>query len=258
MYGTSTSTGNIVTVLVSDTFTPTFTLYWFQPANIVFEADGKTFHVVDWTGVLIIDGDIGDETRSAVSRPASLVGTPSYQPFSVAKEGTVSPLTDIYAACAITCQVMACEGEVLHKDGGTTLAISMLHNKVGINGLGTLIGGTKHQARMKREEEERDWKWRVDSRPHPIGVHFLTKILGVFEANRNRQLQSLNVDLSFPIATVHKVFGNGEGREAAEKLLHILVYRGCSLKEGGRDKGLDEAILAARALVHCSLEADQQ
>ena len=225
----------------------------------MFEADGTTFHVVDWAGVLIIHGHLGNETSSsAISRPAFLVGTPSYQPYSVVKEGSVSPLTDIYAACTILCQVIACEGEVMLKDGSISLAVSMLRNKVSINGLGTSIGGEEHQARMKREEEGRDWKWREDGHLPPTGCHLLTKLLGVLEANKNQQLQSLNTHLSFPIATVHKVFGNGDGREAAEELLHTLVYKGCSLKQGERKKGLDKAILAARALVNCSQEAIQQ
>ena len=218
----------------------------------MFEESGTTnFHVIDWSGMCIAVGRLGDESMSAQAWPKSLVGTPSYQPSTVV-EGVVSPLSDIYAAAMVVCQVLACEGEILCEDGSTTLAVSMRHNKVSINGLGTIIGGSEHQALMQLEREKRDWHWREEGLPPPKGTHLVTKLLGILQANDIESLQSLNTGISFPIATVHKVFGNGDEKIAAEKLMRVLVYKACSLKQRERRAGLNKAILASRALAHCA------
>lgn len=181
-----------------------------------------------------------------------MMGTPCYQPY---KTG-YNHLLDIYSGAIILCELLAIRGEV-YDDllcGSTSIRMSNLGNKITLAGLGTVIGGSKHVQLMEREDKGRDWGWRkkgLDKREGQ-GRSLITKLVGISEANNNKQLQSLNIMQAFPMPTVREEI-EGEARYAAEWLLRVLVYECCSIKEAGRLKGLQTAILAAKSLAHCYL-----
>jgi hypothetical protein len=222
-----------------------------QLANIVLDSHGHC-RVIDLQGAHF---PIKSGRSIPICYGLTVLGTPSHQPWSVPHTGAVSHSTDIFAIGCVAAQVIGVTGDVFKADGDIAHGvISVLNNRIILKGLGSAQGGPQHVALMHLEDTERDWVWRrkpgILSHPGP-GRHYITKIVGIKEANKLQGLQDLNPELkgSFPIRTVHEVFGNGEEHRAAETLMDILVYRCSSLREADRIPALKEAIAAARKLV---------